>query len=84
MVSDKQFRALKRKADEYAKEVSRMEGALDQMLSRLKDEFDCDSLEEAEAKRDKMIRARDKHEKKLDRMLKEFEQEWGHVLSEKD
>ncbi|MCK9570180.1 hypothetical protein M0R72_14645 [Candidatus Pacearchaeota archaeon] len=74
------YEKLKGKVDQLQREVSRVEGAQQEILKRLKKEFDCNSLDEAKTLRDKLEsrsnRARESYEKALD----QFEEEWGEVL----
>jgi len=49
-ITEEQYRKLKRDVEDAKAEADRAQGALDQLLVRLKDEFDCDNLKEAKTK----------------------------------
>lgn len=77
------FNRLKESADDAKRETAQAEGALRQLMRQLKDEFDCDSLEEAEEKAAKAERDAAKAEKKYETALTEFEKKWGGKLEGK-
>lgn len=64
------------------REASRSEGALQQLMARLKQEYGCDSLEEAEALLKKLEREQERLEGKVKKKTEEFEAEYGNKLKE--
>jgi len=76
----RRYEQLKQKVDQYQREADRAAGALAQLLERLKEEFGCDSIEEAEKLARKLKKERDKTEKEFAEALEEFETEWGGEL----
>lgn len=76
MITEAKFRELK-DAHEAAKSAAeRAEGALRQLMSQLKSEFDCDSLEAAEEKLRKLQRQQTQEETALETALAKYEKEW--------
>ena len=74
------FNSLKSSADAARREAAQAEGALRQLMRQLKDDFDCDTLEEAEAKAAKAERDAAKAERKAETAMAEFEKQWGEKL----
>lgn len=60
-----QLLQLKEQIDRADKKKSELEGQLKEQLSRLKKEFDCSTMDEGEAKLDKMKVQLDKKQKAL-------------------
>lgn len=48
-ISEKDYLSLKREVEEAKANADRAQGALDELMDRLKQEFDCDSLKDAKA-----------------------------------
>jgi hypothetical protein len=67
------FTALKAKIENAKTKRARAEGAMAEGLKRLKSEFQCDSLEDADKKLDALQKEIDADEVKLADMLKEIE-----------
>lgn len=78
----RQYEVLKRDVDQLRKRVDRGQGAFDQLLTRLKEDFDCDSLEEAEALEQKMEGDYKQLQDEAEREMMEFQEEWGDKLRE--
>lgn len=79
-LSIKDFEKIKSKVDQLKREQSRAEGALESVMERIKDEFDCDSMAEAKELQKKLNEAAKKAETKYREALEEFEQNWGDLL----
>ena len=60
---------------------NRTEGALEQLETRMKEEYECDSVEELEVKKDQLDSQLTKLEKRFDRLLNELEEvaNWDDV-----
>lgn len=67
------FTALKAKIEDAKTRRARSEGAFQEGLKRLKSEFQCDSLEDADKKLQSLQKEIDADEVKLADMLKEIE-----------
>ena len=75
-----EYEKLKRKADRLKAEAERAAGALEQTMARLKEEFDCDTLADAEellaVKKQEEAKAKKGYESELGA----FKEEWGEQL----
>ena len=76
----KEFTRLKSKVDELQCRKDRATGALEQLRKQLKDEFDCESVEEAQKLLAKMEKEESKLEKDFDISLKEFNEKYGEMM----
>ena len=74
------YQKMKRKADELRREADRAEGALEQLMEKLKEDFDCDTLEEAEQLSKRLEKEAKEAEEQFDVAVEEFEEEWGDEL----
>jgi predicted nucleic acid-binding Zn-ribbon protein len=75
-----EFNHLRQKVQKLQRDADKAEGALNEQLKHLKEEFDCDSIEEAEAylvELEKKVAAAEKIYRKE---LKEFRKQWGDKL----
>lgn len=70
------FSQLKTKVEEAERRANKAEGALGEVKSRLKKEFDCDSLESAEKELKKLNKQMFKAKTEFDDALETFEEEW--------
>ena len=80
----KRFQALKDRAEALQREADRAAGALQQLKFRLKDEFNCKTLEEAEKLLQRLSKEQKEAEKTFNQALKIFEAEFGDLLQEED
>lgn len=78
----RRFTKLKSDAETLQREVGRAEGALAQAMSRIKEEFGCSTVKEAEKKLVELEREREESEQKYDEAMADFEQKWSKVLKE--
>ncbi len=78
----KRFEDLKSDVEKLQRDIHRSEGALTQQKQRLKPDFDCDSVDEAETMLEEMKEDCRKIEEKYNEKLEEFEQEWKEQLDE--
>jgi hypothetical protein len=76
------YNKLKSDVDRYNRDTDRAEGAYKQLMTRLKNEFGFDTLEQAEIEAEKMKRQRDKVAKQFDQELEAFDDKWGDKLSD--
>lgn len=76
----KRYQHLKQEAEELQRQADRAHGALDGVMKQLKEEFDCDTLEEAEERQKELQKEAKKAEKTFNEALEDFEDKWGSVL----
>lgn len=78
----KHITKLKEQVESLQREADRSEGALEGVMSRLKDEFGCETIEDAEALLKEMKKKLRGTEERLDAEVEGFEKKWGKVLQE--
>lgn len=76
------YEQLKNRVEQLKKEQLKAEGSLEHLLSQLKNEFDCDSLEEARAYLVELKQQLADAQEQLDQDLAEFQEKHKDVLSE--
>lgn len=76
----KRYNQLKNEVDKLQREADRSEGALEQLMTKLKDEFECNTIGEAEELVLMLEKEANKAEKDYDKALEEFEEEFQEVL----
>ena len=76
------YQELLRKLDRLKRRRDEAKGAYRQLLHRLKKEFGCNSLKEAERKLTEMHRRLVEHHKRYVRVKTEFEKKHAKVLKE--
>lgn len=74
------YKELKAKVDKCQREADRAEGALQQLMGRLKDKFDCETIEQGEELAEKLSREADEAEDLFDMALVVFEAKHQSVL----
>ena len=74
------FLSIKEKLDSLQKQADRAQGALDQVLSTIKKEFGCNSLEEAKLLQAKLAKDTSRLESELHKSLLAFEEKHGEML----
>jgi len=74
---EKRFSELKREVKDATREAERAQGALDETIKQLKDEFDCSSLKEAKALLGKLEKKANAAEDDFETALAEYEAEWN-------
>jgi len=80
MVELKRFEELKRKIEKIRKERDKAEGALDQVMVDLKEEFGCKTIKEAEARMAELKQDAEDSQEKYEAALEDFEKKWDGVL----
>ena len=71
---------LKKQAESAQREADKAQGALEQILSQLKEDFDCETLEDAETLLDKLGEKERTKAEAFDTALAEFEEKYGDKL----
>ena len=75
-ITEEKYRKLKQEVENTKAEADRAQGALDQLLTRLKEEFDCSSLKEAKAKLAELEAKKKKAESVFEKVLADYEEKW--------
>ena len=70
------YLTLKEESETLERDLSRAEGALGQLLERLRRDFKMKSLREAEAKLADLERKRDQAASRFDKEMKSFNKKW--------
>ena len=78
----KEFQQLKAHVARLQREADKAEGAYAEQMNRLKTEFQCDTLEEAEAELKDMGDKLEVAERKFKKMKDKFDKDWGKVLED--
>lgn len=81
-INEAEFKKRKKAADEARRTRDRAAGQLDAAMARLHDEFECETIEAAEALSGRLERKAAKAEKAYNTAVAEFEEEWGEQLDE--
>lgn len=76
------YEELKSEVETAQASVSKAEGALESHMSSLKEDFDCDSLDEAEELLEKFRKEAKTAETDYKEKLAEFEDKWKEYLDE--
>jgi hypothetical protein len=71
---------LKRKIEVYQRKADKAAGALQELMKRLKDDFGCTSLKEAEKLLERMQSDHKRDSRQFEKDLQEFEEEYGDAL----
>ena len=74
------YQKLKDNVDRLQREADRAEGALDQLMVKLKEDYGCDTIEEAETKAAKLGKAATKAEVLFETAFAKFRVKWAEVL----
>ena len=81
-IDEKQYRELKRKADSARQARDRAKGQLEATMTRLKDEFGCDTVAKAEKLATRLKKDAAKAEAAYDQAVAEFEEAWDDHLDD--
>ncbi len=76
------YNKIKKNVERHKTIIARSEGAISQILEKLKDEYDCSSVKEAEEKLEDLSTKQNKLERRFKKLLADFETEWGKYLEE--
>lgn len=80
MISLTQYLQRKKKVEEAQQKVDRAEGALEQLMRRLKDEFKCSSLAKAKVRRKALKQQVKSAEEEYKKASKKFERKWSDEI----
>lgn len=75
------FQAVKDKVEKLKEDRDKAQGAQDQILERLRNEFGCSTLKQGQKKLDELDKNIDEKEKQFKNDLDQFEEDWKEHLS---
>ncbi len=81
MADIKKLAKLKEIVAELQSNADKAQGALDRVLWQLKNEYDCDSVDDAVAILKKLRDKEEAAEKAFDEAMRKFEKKWGDLLT---
>lgn len=76
MINLEEYQQLKRKSEKAKSDVARAEGALEQQMKKLKDDFNCDSIVEAEELLTQFENEEKQAEEQYEKELSMFKDKW--------
>jgi predicted nuclease with TOPRIM domain len=82
MINIDEYKEIKKKHEILKSKKDKAEGALDEILKRLSDEFDFDSIEEAEKQLSANKKQLEKIKMELESELEEFSKKWDEFENE--
>ena len=74
------YQRMKKQAEGLRVKAERAAGKVEQLMAQLKEQFDCDTIEEAQEKLKALEKKKNKSKQAFDRAYKLFEAEWGEKL----
>ena len=80
-MNEDQYRRLKSEVETAKAEADRAQGALDQLITRLKEEFDCSNLKEAKRLLDDLEIKRDKAQESFLEAMTNYQKKWQNDQS---
>ncbi len=80
MTALKDYIELKKKLEQYGRTADRAAGVLEQVLKKLKTDFNCSSLNEAIKKAKLLKKQKQKAKNVFINAKEEFEKKWGNKL----
>jgi len=80
MITAGQFEKLKNKVDNLKTQRDKAKGSLATVMGRLKDEFGCESIQDAEELLTELKESVKQHEEELEKLYEKFEDEFGERL----
>ncbi len=75
-----EYQTLQRKSEKSKSDVARAEGALEQQMKKLKNDFGCESIEDAESLLGTLEEQEEKAERQYEKELDIFKEKWGDQL----
>ena len=76
----KRYEELKSDVEEAQQKVQRAKGSIDELMKRLKQEFGCNTVAEAEKKLVQLKKQSDTLEAEFDKKMKKFEADYADKL----
>ena len=81
MMNVEKYQKLKKRVESLKAEADRAEGAKEQLMQKLQDEFDCSTVKEADELLSSLEVKKKKVESKYVKALTAFEDKWGEKLT---
>lgn len=78
------FEMVRSRVDRLRRNAAKAEGALEQITTTLKKEFNCGSIEEAQEHLEELKETRTKLQKKFEKLLADFVGQYGEQLGVSD
>lgn len=75
-ISEQKYRQLKGDVEQAKSEADKARGALDQLLTRLEEEYGCKNLAQARTKLAELESEKNKAQKEFAKALQDYEKEW--------
>lgn len=80
MIDIDKYNALKKRADKAKEDAVRAEGALEQQMKKLADEFGCESVQQAETMLSDLKKQEQESVEVYNQRMADFEEKWGKLL----
>ena len=81
-VSEKEYKRLKRQAEEAKTEHDRAQGQLEAAMERLEEEFECTTLKEADKLQKQLDKEAAEAEAEYEAARDEFEEQWAERVDD--
>jgi len=75
-MNEDQFKRLRKEVEDARTEADRAQGALDQLMSRLKEEFDCSDLKSAKKLLEELRAKKERAAAAFDKAARDYEKKW--------
>lgn len=75
-ITEREFKTLKQEVEDAKGEAERAKGALDQLMSQLKSEFECEDLKQAKTLLDTLTVKKEKAEREFEREMAAYQKKW--------
>lgn len=75
-ITEREFKTLKQEVEDAKGEAERAKGALDQLMSQLKSEFECEDLKQAKTLLDTLTAKKEKAEREFEREMAAYQKKW--------
>lgn len=75
-ITEQEYKDLKEEVENAKTAAARAAGALDSLKTRLKEDFDCASLEEAEKKLKELEEKKARTQSAFEKAMKDYEKKW--------
>lgn len=76
----REFHELKAEVDRCQREADRAEGALEQLMAKLKSEYGVTTVDEAKQLQQRLMAQAARDSQAYDTALAAFKEDWGHAL----
>ena len=80
-ISLEEYNKLKKATEESKAEANRAQGALEQLMKKFKEEYDCNTVDEALMLLDKLNNKEQKAKADFDKAMQEFKNKWHDDLN---